>query len=80
MRTIQSTQAKTHLAELLDAVERGETFVITRHGKAIAQLSRTTDSAVEVLGVAAQLRALRAQVPVGALDDILGDRHAGHRV
>lgn len=38
MRTIQASQAKTHLPELLDAVERGETLVITRHGRAIARI------------------------------------------
>src|SRR5262245_1347801 len=31
-------EAKTHLAELLDRVEGGETITITRHGKPIAKL------------------------------------------
>jgi prevent-host-death family protein len=38
MRQIQAAEAKTHLPKLLDAVERGETIVITRHGRAIARL------------------------------------------
>lgn len=38
MRKVQASQAKTHLPELLDAVERGETVMITRHGQAIARL------------------------------------------
>ena len=38
MRMIQATEVKTHLAELLRIVERGETIAITRHGKAIAHL------------------------------------------
>lgn len=38
MREIQSTDAKAHLAQLLTDVERGETIVITRHGRAIARL------------------------------------------
>ena len=38
MLTIQTTEAKAHLAELLRTVERGETVAITRHGKAIAHL------------------------------------------
>jgi prevent-host-death family protein len=38
MREIQASEAKTHLPQLLDAVERGETIVITRHGRAIARL------------------------------------------
>lgn len=38
MKQIQASAAKARLAELLDEVERGETIVITRHGKAIARL------------------------------------------
>ncbi len=38
MREIQDSKAKTHLLRLLDAIERGETIVITRHGRAIARL------------------------------------------
>ena len=38
MRTIQASEAKTHLPQLLDEVERGETLVITRHGRAIARI------------------------------------------
>ena len=36
MREIQASEAKTHLPQLLDDVERGETIVITRHGRAQA--------------------------------------------
>jgi prevent-host-death family protein len=38
MREVQSSEAKTHLPQLLDAVECGETIVITRHGRAIARI------------------------------------------
>ena len=38
MREIQASAAKAQLAELLDQVERGETVVITRHGKPVARL------------------------------------------
>jgi prevent-host-death family protein len=38
MKEIQASVAKARFAELLDEVERGETVVITRHGKAIARL------------------------------------------
>jgi prevent-host-death family protein len=39
MTTIGSNEAKTHLAELLDKVARGEHIMITRHGKPAAVLS-----------------------------------------
>jgi len=38
METVGALDAKTHLAELLDRVERGESLTITRHGKPVAQL------------------------------------------
>ncbi len=38
MREIQASEAKTHLPQLLDAVERGETIIITRHGRSVARL------------------------------------------
>jgi prevent-host-death family protein len=38
MREIQATETKTHLAQLLRAVERGESFAITRLGRPIAHL------------------------------------------
>ena len=43
MREVRATEAKAHLAELLRAVEHGETVAITRHGKAIAHLTRAQD-------------------------------------
>ena len=38
MRTVGTFEAKTHLSTLLEQVERGEEFVITRHGRAVARL------------------------------------------
>ena len=39
MSKIGVYEAKTHLAELLDRVEKGERIVITRHGRAVAELT-----------------------------------------
>jgi hypothetical protein len=33
MQTIQASEAKTHFLRILDVVERGESVLITRHGK-----------------------------------------------
>jgi prevent-host-death family protein len=38
MRTVGSYEAKTHLPQLLERVEHGETITITRHGKPVARL------------------------------------------
>jgi prevent-host-death family protein len=42
-REVQASEAKTHLPQLLDEVERGETIIITRHGRPIARLVPETD-------------------------------------
>jgi prevent-host-death family protein len=39
MKEVGVYEAKTHLPALLNDVERGETIVITRHGRPIARLS-----------------------------------------
>ncbi|MBM3530319.1 MAG: type II toxin-antitoxin system prevent-host-death family antitoxin [Alphaproteobacteria bacterium] len=36
-------EAKTQLSALVDAVEKGEDIVITRHGKPVARLTRPED-------------------------------------
>ena len=38
MITVNLVQAKAHLSELLDKVAGGEEVIITRHGRAVAQL------------------------------------------
>ena len=38
MSSVGAYEAKTHLANLLKRVERGEHITITRHGRAVAQL------------------------------------------
>lgn len=38
MKTIGVYEAKTHLAQLLNEVAKGETIVITKHGEEVAYL------------------------------------------
>lgn len=44
MDTVGSFEAKTHLASLLERAFRGETIVITRHGKPVARLVPPIDA------------------------------------
>lgn len=79
MREIQSSDAKTHLPQLLSDVERGETIVITRHGRAIARLvpeaeQRTND----VQRTMEQITTFRQTMPGLTVSEILADRHEGH--
>jgi prevent-host-death family protein len=50
MRTISETEARKHFHRLLDDVERGETILITRNGRVIAQISPdpSNELAVEI--------------------------------
>lgn len=80
MREIQSSEAKTHLPQLLDAVERGETIVITRHGRAIARLVPEVEGrAAEVRKAMDRIEAFRQTMPRLTVEDILSARHEGHK-
>ena len=80
MREVQSSDAKTHLTQLLTDVERGETIVITRHGRPIARLVPELDQRAEAIQrTMDQIRVLRATVPAISLSEILAARHEGHR-
>jgi len=62
MRTVGTLEAKTHLSELLDAVEEGEEVIITRHGKAVARLQAVNSDREEQ---AARWRAAMAEAKKG---------------
>lgn len=80
MREIQSSEAKTHLTQLLSDVERGEAIVITRHGRAIARLVPEAEQRkAEVEKTMARIAAFRATMTGLSIDDILSARHEGHR-
>ena len=83
MREVQATEAKARLAELIRAVEHGETVAITRHGKAVAHLVPAVaqdragrESAIE------RFRERRAgwRKVAFSTDEILAARHEGHRL
>ena len=63
MADIGAYEAKTHLPELLERVERGERFTITRHGKPVAELVPVSARSVETIKRAiADLRRVRQQL------------------
>ena len=59
MRQVTVAEAKAHLSSLLDAVESGQTVVITRRGKPIAELVPRQ----AVRDLLPQLQALRDSLP-----------------
>jgi prevent-host-death family protein len=60
MLTVNLGQAKANLSALLDKVERGEDVVITRHGRAVAQL-KSLENAKKPLAID-ELEAFRARM------------------
>ena len=80
MREIQSSVVKARLPQFLDEVERGETIIITRHGRAVAHLVpapvRDRDRVRRALDGIAALRQRTSHV---SLDELLASRHEGHK-
>jgi prevent-host-death family protein len=80
MREIQASEAKAHLPSLLDDVERGETLIITRHGKPIARIVPEADlRRAEVDRVLAEIEKFRKTMPHIPLEEIISGRHEGHK-
>lgn len=79
MRSVGSFEAKTHLAELLASVERGEEIVITRRGTPVARLlpmEKVSERASALEKLEALRRKLRGRVTQA---DILDARNTGRR-
>jgi prevent-host-death family protein len=65
--SVGAYEAKTHLADLLDRVERGERITITRHGRPVAELVPPTGTPeVTVDEAIVGLRSFRAGHALGA--------------
>ena len=80
MTTVTAYEAKTHLPRLLRAAERGETVIITRHGKPVAQLGPIDEKqGFDLAEATARLEALRGRLPKIPLDELLSARHEGHK-
>ena len=82
MREIQASDAKAHLSRLLDDIERGETIIITRHGRAIARIIPEAHRRQQEIGEAlADIKVLGKEIgrkhgPV-SVEDIISSIHEG---
>jgi antitoxin (DNA-binding transcriptional repressor) of toxin-antitoxin stability system len=71
---------RPRLPRLLRAAERGETVIITRHGKPVAQLGPLQQPrGFDMAEAAASLEALRRRLPTIPLEELLSARHEGHK-
>lgn len=80
MREVGAFEAKTHLSELLAAVEAGETVRITRRGKAVALLKPVTDVKPDYSAAIAMVEDVRKTItnPL-TREEILRARDEGRR-
>jgi len=80
MKHVKSSDAKARFSELLDEVERGETVVITRHGKPIAHLQPARDQRRDEARLAMEeIAAARKGAPRATAEEILQWRDQGRR-
>lgn len=80
MRDIQASDAKTHLPQILDEVERGESVRITRHGRPIARIIPETDRRqAEIESALSNINALGRRMGKITLDEIRAFRDEGRK-
>jgi prevent-host-death family protein len=64
MKHVGIFEAKTHLSNLIDEVEKGREVVITRHGKPVAKLVRA-ETRLSPEAVERRQKALRELLEIG---------------
>jgi prevent-host-death family protein len=80
MKQIQASVAKAQFAELLDDVERGQTVVITRHGKPIARLVPDEEARQERVRQAIEgIKELRKRTQPTTIEEIIAWKNEGRR-
>ena len=80
MREVAASDAKTHLPQLLTDVERGETVVITRHGRPIARLVPETDRRqAEMERLVKEIREFGKRNGKITVEELISSKHEGHK-
>ena len=80
MESIGAFDAKTRLSELLARAEKGESFVITKHGRPVARLVPEGEGDRERAAAAGErLRKMRGTLKGVTVEDLQAARHEGHR-
>lgn len=80
MKQVQASVAKAQFAELLKDVERGETVVITRHGKPVAKLvPQQADRRARIAEAIQGIRELRKHIKPATIEEIIAWKNEGRR-
>jgi prevent-host-death family protein len=78
--TVQASEAKARLLQILDIVERGETVVITRHGRPIARLEpEPTQRRAAIAAAVDDIRSLARRTGKMTAAELLSARDEGRR-
>ncbi|HUV68932.1 MAG TPA: type II toxin-antitoxin system prevent-host-death family antitoxin [Terracidiphilus sp.] len=78
MQTIQASEAKTKFLSILDEVERGESIIVTRHGKPIARIVPEAEIDRERVERAMRsIREIRKRTKPVSIEEILQMRDEG---
>ncbi|GAC1588175.1 MAG: type II toxin-antitoxin system prevent-host-death family antitoxin [Sphingomicrobium sp.] len=67
MKKVGAFEAKTHFSSLLEAAERGETIVVTKRGKPVAQLGPVKPKIAKVKPEEAMKTLLAMKMRLGEL-------------
>ena len=80
MHTIQASEAKTKFLSILDDVERGESVIVTRHGKPVARIIPEAEVDRDRVTRAMQsIREIRKRTKPVSIEEILAMRDEGRR-
>ena len=79
MDSIGAYEAKTHLPRLLDRVARGDSMIITRHGKPVARLVPVSSDRERAREAATRIVERRRHLELAPLAELMAATHKGHR-
>jgi antitoxin (DNA-binding transcriptional repressor) of toxin-antitoxin stability system len=81
MRKVEASEAQTHLPELLDEVERGETLVILRDGRAMARLvPEPAGKREDIRRAIAEMKAAGKAAGKITAEELISARDEGRRI
>ena len=79
MELIEACEAKTHLPRLLDRVVRGESLIITRHGKPVARLTPLVTDRERAQQAARRIMERREHLTRAPLAELMTTVHERHK-
>ncbi len=83
VRKVQASEAKTQFLRILDEVEQGQSVLVTRHGKAVAQIIPVAESEADkrarIYRAKQDILEIRKRTKPTSVEEILAARDEGRR-